>query len=78
MWNMENMKNEKKYMGNKGIMWNLGKEKGKGKEMKKWDNENGKENKKKWKNKGKGKWMWTWKGMRKNDYVWIMVRGIWK
>jgi hypothetical protein len=33
----------------------LGKEKGKRKEMEKWDNENGKENKKKWENKGKGK-----------------------
>ena len=64
MWNMENMKNENKYMGNKGIMWNLGKKKGK-----KWKNgikKYGKENKKKWENKGKGKWMWTWKGIRKN------------
>ena len=33
---MENVKNQKKYMGNKGITWNLGKEKkGKGK---KWTN----------------------------------------
>ena len=37
--NMENMKNEKKYMGKKGIMWNFGKEKGKRKEMEKRDKE---------------------------------------
>ena len=40
--NMKNMKNEKKYMGNKRNYVKFGKRK----EMKKCDNENGKENKK--------------------------------
>jgi hypothetical protein len=43
--NMKNMKNEKKYMGNKRNYVKFGKRK----EMEKWDNKN------KWENKGKGK-----------------------
>ena len=64
--NMENMKNENKSMGNKGITWYLGKQKWKGKKRKNGINKYGKENKRKWENKGKGKWMWMWKGIKKN------------